>query len=1319
MMFKHISGSRCRAAYESFATKPFLTGSVAILLMIALSMSALPAAAQLSGTGAITGTVTDPTGAVIPNANVVATAVDTNVKTVRTSTSAGDYNITPLTPGLYSIAVTAKGFEQLVQNNVTVDALVTVTVNLKLTVGAADQSVTVNTAPPVLDTADASLGAVMDNEMYSSLPIQMSQGGNADQRRATDFAYLMPGVQSNYVGSNNSTDASGSVNGGNPAGDVSEIYIEGINLPEADGVGDVRFTWTAIGVDAIDQFQVQTAGYSAQYAGLGVQNYSIKQGGNGYHGSLYEYLRNTVLDAWKFTSKVPTLNSAGVIVPGGIKPTEIQNEFGIVLSGPILKNKLFMFYNYGQYRDQNGPVTKAQTIPTAAMLGYTQTGQALGYTDFSGYSAATGYHIYDPATQTPGCAGSAASPCTRSEFMGMKNGLATADVIPANRISAASNYINQFMLPYEAIASQTAYVNNINYGYPSGLANWYQTGRLDYTQSQKNQISLIIAFGRQASTGPNASGAANQLGPPFNTSQSYTPKTTVDILKDTYTITPHIVNQFAYAYGRYKSLSVTPDDAPIYSAAKIGLTNTPPGQATNGFPGILFSGGVDNPSTEANYDWNQKVNNTYTVMDNLQWVHGKHNITAGGQVVWVQFNYEKNVTLSSPLAYTFSANQTAGYTTTNNGATLVSASGSSVASYMLGAVSSSSVSYGIPELGTRWRDPSFWVQDDWKPTSKLTLNLGLRWDIFPAIHEAHNLITYLNPTGANSVTGNLGTLEFAGNSVTGASCNCAIPSSVYYGNIAPRVGLAYAVNSKTVFRASYDVAYARGNWTSGSQSGSPSTTGLVPSASATAGISNAPQFYWDNTACTAGNADSVACGWTGTITPPTPPAGGTSLAEFGATETAALAAVGAVSPSYWDPHYGDRTPQYINMTFGGQRELTKDMSISVSYVGTEGHFISVSKAIGSKNNELPESMAALAGYTVSGSTATPCTGYTCTNPLLTQKATATNLGLAATAGFAVPNPYNAANATYYASNSVYQYYTPFPQYSGVSDTTSFVGNEFFNALEISLRQRQSHGVNFMVNYTYSKTIDDLGTFRVGDNDRLDRSISTADQPQNLTATVVYQSPFGRGKIGGDNMIVRWLAGGWSVSSIFLYHSGFPVVFTGTGCGGSGILNQCMPSLVTGQTSRIQGSYGKAPGYTTATTYSTAGTATSNGAQYLNPNAFTVATSSTTVAASNNTPIAQINPVGPGPALYIPGNAPRVGALNTWGPGTYNLDLGIKRVFPIYHEWAFQFEADFLNATNHVVFSSPSGAVNSGGGFGTITSVANYPRDVQVSARLNW
>ena len=1314
------SGTRAMAIRKSFASfRSVATLSVVFVAMLALFAGS--AMAQIAGTGAISGTVTDPTGAVVAGATVTATDTSTNVQTVRTTTSAGDYNISPLIPGLYTVTVTAPGFEQTTQKNVTVNALATVAVQIKLAVGKANETVTITDAPPMLSTTDATLGGVMDNEMYSSLPLMMGAGGNADQRRATDFAYLMPGVQGNFT-SNNSTSNSGIVNGSGPSGGVQEIYIEGINLPEADQVGDPRFTWTAIGVDAVDQFQMQTAGIGAQYGGQGLQNYSIKSGGNAYHGSIYEYIRNTIFDAWSFASKVPVttgvvpagatcaFNSApsSYCAPGGVKPREIMNEFGIVLSGPIIKNRLFVFGNYGQYRNQNGAKPTPMTIPTSAMLGYDANGNALGYADFTGFATqgkGLSIDIFDPTTQTPNC-----SSCTRTQFKGLKNGVPTPDVIPGSRISAPANAYNKFMLPYEALASQTTYTNNLVYGVPLGLANWYSTGRIDYNMNQRNQIGIIVAFGRQASTGPNS---VSGLAPPFNTSQAYHPVTNIDIVKDTFTISPHLVNQFAIGYGRYQSDSVTANRQAQYSATGAGILNMPAGQASDGFPGITYSGTYTSPSTQGGYSWNNKINNTYTLTDSLQWVFGKHNLNLGGQLVDAQFNYYKNVSYSGPLAVTFNAAQTEAFT---SGTSMNAQTGSSVASYLLGAATSPSISVGIPGLGTRWLDPSFWGQDDFKVSPKLTLNIGVRWDIYPSVREAHNIFTFLNPNGTNNITGNKGTLQFAGNGDPSIYCNCERPSSIWYKNIAPRLGMAYSIDSKTVIRASYNVNFARGDWTSGSQSGSPSQVGLVPAGSVPAGTSGAPAMYWDGTGCTAGALNGAPCGFPlSVLAPPAPPAGGASLAEFGTANTTALGAAGTTI-SYWDSYRGSRTPEYLNWTFGMQRQITRNMTVNVSYVGSQGHMLSVSGINPQRNNKLTSNYAALAGYNVTtGGVTTPCSGVSCgnvsgTTDLLVSKATPAILAAGTGVGFAVPNPYNPA-VGYYASNSVYQYYVPFPQYSGVSDTTSFAGNTNFNALEISLSQRPTHGLSFTVNWTYSKSMDDLGTFRLPENPRLDRSLSVTDQPENLTAYGTYALPFGHGHIGGDNFWVNALAGGWNLASIFTYHSGTPLVATGSGCAGSSILSQCMPNTALGVQAR-QGSFGK---NVTAAVGSSGYYAT---IPYLNPAAFTVNNAGT--AAQYGTQVGQITYVGNGPANYVPGNTARVGADNVWSMGTYDLDMTVRRTFSVYHEWKLAFEASAFNVPNHVIFGAVNGGVGGTSyGFVSAPSTANLPRDFQFSGRLSF
>lgn len=1347
---------RCstHAAQATKEVAPNLWFRLALCLLTLLFAGV--AQAQMAGYGAIAGSVTDPTGAVIKGATVTANLVSQNAKTVRATTATGDYNVTPLTPGIYTLTVTAKGFETFVQENITVNALQTVPFSVKLTVGSAEQTITVTEAPPVLETSDATLGAVMDNEMYSSLPLLMGAGGNADQRRATDFAALMPGVQNTMSasatsGGSNATDASGGVNGSNPAGGTQEMYIDGIDLPSALGVGDPRPTWTAFGMDSIDQFQVQTTGYSSQYAGQGVQNYSIKQGTNKIHGSLYEYARNKFLDAWATNNKLPT--SVGVVPSGskcssaylsadtswcklgGVKSQEIMNEFGIVLSGPVLKNKIFLFYNYGQYRYQKGPSPTLQTMPTYNMMGYDSNGNSATVADYNGYQTAiagtsTAAGIYDPATQTVAACTNAT--CKRTAF--------SNNQIPSARFSQAAQYINNYLMPLEGSVNQTMYTNNLAYGTKSGLSNWYQTGRMDYNLNQSHQLSLIVAFGRQSSTGLNSGGT---LPPPFNTSQSYHPVTNVDILKDTWTINSHMVNMASVAFSRYVSHSTTPNMQSQYAASTMGILNMPDGQASY-FPKIAWSGASGYvPGTWGGYSWNNKGNDTYTITDNLQWERGRHSLTIGGQLIIMQFDIQSPTTYSSPATFTFSSAQTYGYTSAGK---TITNSGAAYASYMLGAVSSSSVTVAAPELSPRWKDPSIWLQDNWKVTPKLTINGGLRWDIWPPVREKNSYISWLNPTATNPYTGNLGTFNAAGGSSSdGWHTGKNIPSDMWWKNVAPRLGFAYSINSKTVIRSSWGLSFARGNWVADpGQSGSPSTTGLTASdatsSTTPAGYafgSNEPAFYWDSTACGTGSLAGdglTACGYTGTVTTPagTLPSGVSSMAAYGAYETAGMSAKNAASLMYWDPHYGSRAPEYENWSFGIERQINKDTSISVSYVGSEGHFLKTASSTGTYwNNKLNEGWASMAGYSLASSTGTTysaCSGASCSYTLLTQKANvnSTNgISVAQGLGYTPQNGFN--GQTYYMSNSVYGYFTPFPQYAGVSTGTSFVGNTNYHALQIVAKQRQAHGFSWMATYTFSKNIDDMGTFRVYDNARLDRSLSSANQPHNLTMTGVWHLPVGKGHLFGQNMIYRNIVSDWSLSGIATVRSGLPLIVTGSGCGGSGILNQCMPNLVAGQKGR-QYKWGKSASGKNLS-WDSSNSNYIGSTSYVNPNAFTVniagtcATDGTTGSYHTMTGVQGYN-VCNGPEYYVPGNAPRVAPLGMYGQKNINVDMAIKRNFQIYKTWKLALEADMSNVANHPVYGTPTCTVSSSVTATTFCNVtgmaASYnPREVQLAGRISW
>ncbi len=348
--------------------------------------------AQIAGSGSIQGTVTDPSAAVIPGATVEATNAATGVKTARRTTSAGLYVISPLPAGEYTVAVSASGFQTFVQEHVVVDALSTVGLNVTLRLGATNERVTVTDAPPVLDTQDARLGNTMRNDVYTNLPLAMGVGGiGAGPRNPGAFIYLMAGV----------TDANrwGQINGGQSFS--KEVYVEGVAMTDTVQQGEGRYLGLGISIEAVDQFQIETSGQSVEFNGQGSENYVLKSGGNALHGSAFEFLRNTHLDARGFFDKV--------------RAAEHQNEFGGSLGGPIKRNSAFFFGTYEGYRYRTQTPTTITSIPTLA--------ERNG--DFSQLPSAQ--VIYDPLTTT-----TTGSITSRSPFPG--------NMIPASRISPISKF---------------------------------------------------------------------------------------------------------------------------------------------------------------------------------------------------------------------------------------------------------------------------------------------------------------------------------------------------------------------------------------------------------------------------------------------------------------------------------------------------------------------------------------------------------------------------------------------------------------------------------------------------------------------------------------------------------------------------------------------------------------------------------------------------------------------------------------------------------------------------------------------------------------
>ncbi|HWB83520.1 MAG TPA: carboxypeptidase-like regulatory domain-containing protein [Bryobacteraceae bacterium] len=841
----------------------------------------MPLAAQIGGTGSIEGTVSDPSGAVIPAATVDATNVATGVTTTRQTTAAGYYVISALPAGEYSVKFNAGGFQSLVQQHVVVDALGTTALNVKMSVGSASEQVTVVDQPPNLDTADASMSQTIRNDVYTALPLTMGTGGataNAP-RDPTSFVQYLPGV-TNYGGN-----TAGSVNGGTIASE--EVYVDGVATTSAVLQGEVRYLALGVSIEAVEQVQLQSAGSSVQFGGQGSTNYVIKSGTNQFHGLAYENVRNSDFDARGFFPST--------------KPVNKQNEFGGTFGGPIRKNKLFFFGAYTGYRTVQAATPTIISIPTLLE----RTG------NFSELPVA----IYDPASTS--CAGSA---CTRSPFPG--------NMIPSSKISGPSALFQSFL---PAPTSPTL-LNNYLSTVPLGFAVNNYTVKIDYVLNSNHRLSGHYSPGNRHQTTLYRNG---YMPLPYTPSRQVIENMKTADVKETWVVSSRILNELTLGFARFdvpiEDTTMLPNcgaggagEAPGVGQycnqwmTAAGITGLPAGEATNSFPYLTFSG----PNSD--YSWrngnspafNETLNN-YTIQDNVQYTNGRHSVVVGMQYQWLQAN-EKPQTFGSFATWTFGDLETSGFAA--NSLVPQSTAGNSYASYLLGSLNSASVTDNANiDYGGRLHDASWWVQDNIKVKENLTLTLGVRHEIDSPWVEAADRMSWLNPSTPNPAIGGFpGVLEFAGNGP--ASCHCRNNMSTYPWNFQPRIGLAYSLNSKTVIRAGFTLNSIRTGAVGGTVKEGTGFLGYSANpVFSTLNGGATPAFYWQDGFPAYQHAPffnpTLNTGfYTGT------PQGG--------------------SITYGDPVLGPRPPRFENWNVSIQREIVPTLVLDVAYAASEGHHLS-------------------------------------------------------------------------------------------------------------------------------------------------------------------------------------------------------------------------------------------------------------------------------------------------------------------------------------------------------------------------------------------
>jgi len=1255
----------------------------ACLCLIGLLATA-PGWSQTAGMAGIQGTVLDESGAVVANATVTATNNETHLATVRNTTNDGVFTIAPILPGTYTVEVVMPGFSDYQQKNLSIDAMKMTPLNIVLKTGAANETVIVSEAPPSLDTNSATLGGIMENKQYANLPIQM--GGQ--QRDPTAFATLMPGAQGG---------ARAPIIGGS-ANYSAELYLDGLPLTVATQQGDNRVVMNSISVDSIDQFQVQTSAIPPEYQGAGLMNFTIKRGGSQFHGSANVLARNTVFDTWTYTQKRSYSTT-------GVKPNryENQNEVTGTIGGPVpfgwFKDRVFFFEGFMRYHGRAGANPGYLTVPTLKM----RDG------DFSELLAAnggTGYVLYDPLSTATCTANNGGNYCRYpfgQAWTGVSDAKQATNMIPAGYLSPIAKYMQKYL----PTPSNSKTQNNWLGGQPSGYDNWMSNSRIDVKINDAQSLSLVYAHGTRKNV-PYTLLATTTLPLPYIQASSAQVDIDLANVYHTYTISPRMVNSAKFGFLHFGGPPITAATdlgaGNPYSATAAGITNLPIGQASNEFPGTAFNTfsttnandpvkWTGNGASQASYT---SKSLGYTFGDNVLYQVGRHSFTFGAQYQMLEANADTYDGPSGILTSTYTHAPTAGLASSSS---LVSNTGFSYASFLIGGVGSMATTIqSIGVVGGRYHTFAPYMNDDYKVNSKLTLNLGFRWDYLPPYHEASDRWSFLNPTLTNTITGNAGMMQFAGYGAN--TCNCRTPVETYWKNFGPRLGLAYSIDDKTVIHAGFGIFYSHGGGVGG-RAGAATGTGQLgysttPSFSETPA---APAFWLNNgSTWTSNNMANTAFGGAG-FTLPTPTgvsAAGQQLNTGNYVNGSGAYVQSAGSVGYADPYVSGRAPTFNFFNFGVQRSLTHSTTLSVNYSGSESHFIPAgsSAAVGQWANQLdPKYMVGLA-TTKTGTGAN----------ILSAQATTANIGAAQAAMSSIKVPYSgyAAAGNANAKATIQQMLLAFPQYSGVSNTWGYnVGNNSYHSLQVSLVQRDWKGLSFQAHYTFSKNIGDDGTYRSGydipaaaidaggksfTRGRADRSWTTVSIPHSLRAFGVYQSPFGKGKIGSDNFWVSKLAGDWLLSGIYSYSQGTPLAITAGTCYSTG--GTCMPNLNTNFSGNAKVS-----------------NFALDSQPHIDVNAFIApAYYGSTQACTKN-------------CTQMFGNAPRSAAYGLRAPNSYNLDMGLKRTFPLPGDrFKLQIEANCLNVTHAHTFGGIGTSLPAPAATSSDAATVHY---VQPADPKNW
>ena len=765
--------------------------------------SILPEAFGQSTNASLSGTISDPSGAAVPHAELVLTALATGTQARFTTGADGHFLFANLQSGAYELRVSAAGFRELVQKGIVLNINEEARINISLELGTSVQSVQVSANASPLNFENGEIAGTIRPETIESLPLMVA--GNL--RSATSFAVLEPGVT---APSGFADDAR--INGGIHYSD--EAIVDGVSLFDAQSQSGMDETLYdhPLSPEAFSEVSVLSSNYQPRYGATaaGVLTAVTKSGTNQYHGTLYEYLRNTALNSRQFG------------VP--VRPKDLESDFGGSIGGPLNfipvlrdltwagRKKTYFFVNYEGFRIRGGASTQILSLPSA------QERQG----DFSDWMDSSGnlIPVYDPATTTTNPNYNPSLPTAANNLPYLRNQFMGCDGNSPNVICPSDPRLQNSLAPqwFKYLPTPTFPGIANNYVVPVPVPNSTNGEgtlidiRIDHNFGDKDHFAGIMHY--HGSFVPVVSELPLQISTtaPYGVNYGF-----LDRFNWDHTFAPTLLNHFAFGYNDIWTITTCLDTPYASNLPQI------PGVASHAFPPLL------NFQDFQSLGCNQQYTSARPVAipnDEVTWVKGKHTLNIGGEYRAIDSN-GTNI-LNTSGTFNFARLET-GLIGIN--------SGSDMASFLLGQVDNSSSSF-LTVIPTYMRNKSYtaYLGDTWRMTHKLTIDLGLRWDRSTPTEEKYNHLSFFDPAGTDpGAGGRLGSLAFAGNGWGAASFGARFPEKIWDGAIAPRVGIAYALSPKTVVRSGYGIFFQQVYYPGWNQGMSLDGFNATPSFSSTLG----------------------------------------------------------------------------------------------------------------------------------------------------------------------------------------------------------------------------------------------------------------------------------------------------------------------------------------------------------------------------------------------------------------------------------------------------------------------------------------------------